>query len=520
MIKIDLKITFFAVAISFFGTTCDDFLNINDDPNLPTTVPAHSRLVGAITTANGSSMWRASREVAAVMQYAANAKTTGSYRDAETWRFTSRYFFWQNAYVVTMPNSIDLIILGKEEGNPHFVGVGKTLLALNYGLLADQYGDIVVDDYYDGVSQINLTPVFNTQEEAYQKIQMLLDEAIAAFNDPDNNIPLNFSGGDIMYQGDINKWRRFAWSLKARYMNHLSKKGSLYDPQKIIEAAQNGFNADGMDAEFAYLEGAQQTDENPWSSWGGFTAADPVDQRYFTWNQFFVNLLKKFPVTETDYQDPRISRIMMPAPSDSMYRGLFSGKGLDGGENGSGNFTDASDYGQFSRSGFYTKTTSPFPFITYSEVKLIEAEARLRSSDPAGALAAYEEGVKANMRKLGVSGTEIDDYWAAQLADGLVAHFNDLMQGLSHIMRQKYITQVLNPETWVDMRRMDYSQDIYGPYLQRPANINTVVFDVNNPDQWIRAMIYETNEETRNGAEIGDNSAQYRLTTPLWWDRP
>ncbi|MCC9136759.1 SusD/RagB family nutrient-binding outer membrane lipoprotein [Pontibacter silvestris] len=514
------KIKLLFIASLLFNTSCESYLDINDDPNLPTSVPAHSRLVGAITTSNGASMWRGSREVAGVTQYVATALTTGTNRNAETWRFTASYFFWQNAYVFTMPNCVDLIVLGEEEGNPHFVGAGKTLLALNYGMLTDQYGAIVVDDYYSGTSQLNLTPTFNTQEEVYQRINQLLDEAIVAFDDPNNVTPLNFSGGDIMYQGDVDKWRRFAWSLKARYLNHLSKKSDLYDPQAIIEACQNGFNADGMDAEFAYMEGGQQTDENPWYSWGGFTNEDPLQHRYFTWNQFFVNLLQNIPVTETDYQDPRISHIMNPAPSDGVYRGLKSGLGLAGGQNGSGEFTSVEDYGLFKNSGFYTRPTSPFPFITYSEVKLIEAEARLRSNDAAGALVAYEEGVRANMRKLGVPSDEINAYWNALVEDGVTDHFNNLTQGLSHIMRQKYITQCLNPETWVDMRRMDYSQEIYGPYLERPANINTVVFDVNDPNQWIQAMVYETNEQNRNGEQIGDNSEQYRLLTPLWWNRP
>lgn len=515
-----LKTKLLFVVTLFLCTSCENYLDVNDDPNLPTSVPAHSRLIGAITTSNGASMWRGSREVAAVTQYASTALTTGSNINAETWRFTASYFFWQNAYVFTMPNCVDLIVQGEQEGNPHFVGAGKTLLALNYGMLTDQYGAIVVDDYYNGTSQINLTPTFNTQEEVYQKIQQLLDEAIVAFDNPDNKTPLNFSGGDIMYQGDVAKWRRFAWSLKARYMNHLSKKDGLYDAQKIIEACENGFNADGMDAEFAYLEGAQQTDENPWYSWGGFTSVDPLNNRYFTWTQFFVDLLLNLPVTETDYQDPRISHIMSPAPSDGEYRGLRAGLGLAGGQGGSGQFTDVEDYGQFKNSGFYTRATSPFPFITYSEVKLIEAEARLRSGDAAGALAAYEEGVKANMRKLNVPANETDAYWAAQVADGVAVHFNNQTEGLSHIVRQKYITQCLNPETWVDMRRMDYSQQIYGPYLQRPANINTVVFNANDPNQWIQAMVYEANEQNRNGAQIGDNSEQYRLLTPLWWNRP
>ncbi len=121
------------------------------------------------------------------------------------------------------------------------------------------------------------------------------------------------------------------------------------------------------------------------------------------------------------------------------------------------------------KSGYYTNVTSPFPFITYSEVKLIEAEASLRSNKKTEALNAYREGVSANMRKLGVSAGDINAYWTAQEADGLVAHFDNLTTGLSHIMRQKYITQCLNPETWVDMRRMDYSNADLWPLLTQAS---------------------------------------------------
>lgn len=497
------------------ASSCKKFLDVNKDPNNPTEMPAHNRLIGAITTTNGASMWRGAREIAGVTQYGVTKLTTGTNRNAETWRFTASYFFWQNAYVFTMPNCVDLIVLGKKENNLHFAAAGQVLLALNLGMLTDQYGSIVASDFYTGEGQIKLTPKMDDQPTVYRYIDSLLADAIQKFDGP-NTTPLNYSGGDILYQGDVNKWKRFAWSLRARYMNHLSKKGSLYNPANIIAACQNGFNADGMDAEFPYLGTGQQTDQNPWASWGGFTSA--TDPRYFTWSQFFVNILTKFPVTETPYQDPRISRIMKPAPSDGQYRGLRPGAGLAGGQDGSGVFTNENNYGRFSRSGYYTDSTSPFPFITYSEVKLIQAEASLRAGNKADALAAYREGVTANMRKLGVTAAEINAYWAAQDADNLSAHFDNLTQGLSHIMRQKYITQCLNPETWVDMRRMDYSTAIYGPSLRRPANINTVIFDPNNPNQWIRGMVYETNEQNRNPDAVGDNSERYRLLTPLWWD--
>lgn len=518
----DIKLAFIGVFITFITASCSDYLDVNVDPNNPSKVSAASRIAGAISTANGAAQWRGAREITGVTQYGLTQFTTGSNRNAETWRFTASYFLWQNAYVNTMPNCADLIVLGEEEGNMHFVGVGKTLLAFNFGLLTDQYGPIVVDDYYDGESQIVLTPSFQDQETVYQRIQVLLDEAIAAFSSSENSVGLNANGGDIMYQGDVDKWIRFAWALKARYLNHLSKKSGLYDADAIIAACANAFNGVGMDAEFAYLSGGLEVDENPFSSWGGFT--NEADPRYFAWSQFFVNMLSSFPVTNTLYQDPRIGIIMTPA-ADGEYRGLNPGAGLEGGQGtladgspGDASKTSPDDYGRFSKSGFYTSTESPFPFITYAEVKLIEAEARLRKGDGAGALAAYETGVRADMQKLGVPATEIDAYWQAQLADGVVNHFSSLTEGLSHIMRQKYIALCLNPETWVDMRRMDYSNAIYGPSLERPINLNDVVFDVNDPNQWIQAMCYETNEQNRNPDAVGDNSERTRLLTPLWWN--
>ncbi len=520
------------IGLMMVSVSCKKYLDVNKDPNNPSQVSAANRLVGAITTSNGAALWRGAREVTAISQYAC-AENRNS---AETWRMTSSYFIWQNTYTWALPNCVDLVTLGKKEGKPEFIGAGETLMAANFGLLTDQLGSIVVDDYYNGETQINLIPKFNDQQTVYQRIDSLLNDAVANFAKAGSRNSLNSTGGDIMYHGDIDKWTRFAWALKARYLNHLSKKSSLYNPAKIIDACSHAFNADGMDAGFPHLAGALETDENPWYSWGGFDTTigknihnDPhYFPRYLTWSQFFVNMLTSFPVTNTLFTDPRIGKIMQTAASDGQYRGLPAGGRLSGGQgplpngqHGDATKTHRSDYGFFSRSGFYTDQTSPTPFITYSEVKFIEAEARLRSGDAAGALNAYTEGVNSDMRKLGVSSTDIAAYWVAQNADGLAAHFGNLTQGLSHIMREKYISLCLNPETWVDMRRMDYSQAIYGPSLVRPKDLNPI-FNAGDPTQWILAMCYENNEELRNPdaiKSVGGNTPIIRLLTPLWWDK-
>lgn len=494
----------FLIASVLIIHSCQDFLDVNADPNNPQNIPLESRLVGAITMSNGASMWRAAREVAAVCQYASAPTATNA---AETWRFTASNFFWQNAYTWAIPNCVDLVVKGNAEGSPHYAGVGRTLEALNFGMLTDQYGRIPVKEAYDGVTSARLTPAFDEQEEVYNQIIAKLDEAISLFNNPNNAKGLNLDNGDIMYQGDINKWRRFAYALKARYLNHLSKKRA-YKPQAVIEACANAFNGIGMDAEYPYLDNGSATDANPWSvqGYGGFTS--PTAPRYFSYTQFFVNLLSTAPVTNTPLVDPRIGIIMNPAPSDKQFRGLIPGQGVPGGVAVNGN-----NYGRMT-GGFYARATSPYPFITYAEVKFIEAEARLRSGDKNGALAAYQEGIRANMRKLSVPTAQIDAFWNGLVSNGVQQHFDKLNTGLSHIMRQKYIVQVFNPETWVDMRRMDYSQEIYGTSLNRPLNINPLFTD----GEWIRGMIMEGNEEVRNGKNVGDNAPAIRLKTPLWWD--
>jgi hypothetical protein len=499
------KIYLTLIVFIFTVMSCDNFLDVNLDPNNPQSIPLENRLVGTITMTNGAAQWRGTREITAVMQYAASGSAANG---PETWRFTPSYFFWQNAYTWALPNAVDMAVQGVDEGSPHYAGAGRTLEALIFGMVTDQKGPIVVSEAYDGRTQVNLTPKFDSQEEVYRMIIEKLDEAIGHFDNPNNKKGLNLGSGDIMYKGDVDKWRRFAYSLKARYLNHLTKK-NVYNPDAVLTAVSKAFNADGMDAEYPYLSGGGATDANPFSNqgFGGFTS--PTAPRYFSFTQFFVDLMKTLPVTNSPQVDPRIGIIMNPAPSDGEFRGLIPGEGVP-----DGIAVNGQNYGRVT-GGFYSKPDSPFPFITYSEVKFIEAEALLRKGgNKTGAIAAYQEGIRANMRRLGVPATDIDAYWSALELDGVDSHFNNLTTGLSHIMRQKYITLVFNPETWVDMRRMDYSQDIYGPSLNRPSNLNPIF----GPGEWIRGMFMEGNEVVRNGQNAGDNSPEFRLKGRLWWD--
>lgn len=487
------------IGVTLAASSCtEDYFDVNDSETQPTTtdLPPQYRLEGAIENAVATAQYRGVREVLGVVQYGSQ-NTPAYYSESwNTYLTTGSYFLWQNAYVYALPNTADLIYLGKKFNSPHYTAVGKILRAYLLGMLTDQYGSIVLDDSYDPEKSIKLEPEFVSQKVVYERIFKILDEAVQDL-DQENEIELNTNGGDILYNGNTEQWKRFAYSIKARYLNHLTKKSSgehAYNPQLVLETAQKGFISNADNALITYGGGQASNDNQPFSVSGyGSTRFD-----YFS--EFFVELLQD-PLDEAaDIQDPRLS-VIVPEAVNGGYQGVRTGAGIESGEG---------DNYSIGYGGFYTSPDSPTYMMTYSELKFIQAEASYRSADISGAYQAFKEGVEADFKKLNISAEETSAYLETIDEQSGTAEF-----GLSEIFVQKYIANMLNPETWVDFRRMDYREDIY-PGLKRPENVNVSLFPEEN--DWLRAMMYEYNEEDRNYENMPDNDPLIRLTTPLWWD--
>ncbi|WP_417359765.1 SusD/RagB family nutrient-binding outer membrane lipoprotein [Galbibacter sp.] len=493
-------ITFIALSVVSLVSCSDDYFDVNSSETAPTTtsLAPQFRIQGAIENTTGTAQYRGAREVLGITQY--GSQNVADYY-SETWSkelTTGSYFLWQNAYVYALPNTADLIVLGDKHNSPHFKAVGKILRAYIFGMTTDQYGDIVTDQTYDGESSMNLTPEFVTQKEVYATIFQLLDEGIEELGLP-TEIELNQEGGDVLYQGNKEQWIKFAKAIKARYMNHLGKKSSgdmAYNADAIIALCEQSFTSNQDNAQVNFPGGEAENANQP------FSADGYGSSRFDYFSNFFVELLKNPLGAAVPIEDPRLP-IIVPEAVNGGYHGVVTGRGLDG--------LPSEDF-SLGNGGFYTNPASPTYMITYSEVKFIEAEARFRKGDLPGAYTALKAGVQADLEKLAVPAAEITAYMAQ-----LDVEVGGSGVTMSDIMVQKYISNMLNPETWVDMRRMDYSSDIY-PGLQRPDNVNLDIFPGEN--DWIQAMRYEYNEEDRNYINMPDNNPNIRLTTPLWWNTP
>jgi hypothetical protein len=92
--------------------------------------------------------------------------------------------------------------------------VARIMKAYIFSTLTDRWGDIPYSQALTG----NKTPAFDRQEDVYRGCMRELTQAVAAF---DNNSAIT---GDIIYGGDVAKWKRLANTLRLRLAIQVSKR--------------------------------------------------------------------------------------------------------------------------------------------------------------------------------------------------------------------------------------------------------------------------------------------------------
>ncbi len=476
-----------AMLLAIVSFSCDDYLggDTNIDPNRVGEVSLEA-LLPTIAASTALNHYNLGFRTSQIVQYVASATATAG--DTDTHNQIRLRTTWTGIYLRALSNANLLAIQSGEESSPHYEGVAKIVLALNLGLATDTWGDVPYSEAFQ--ANENLTPAFDNQETIYASIQQLLDEAIIALNS-DNSV---FSPGDddVLYGGDLSKWIKAAYTLKARYALHLSE----FDPEapaKALAAVANGFDGNEDDFQFLYDE----RNLNPWHKRPAL--ANATGNASITFSEQLIDAMNG-----TDYGvfDPRLP-IIAENDGEAEYKGAINGS--EAGEDSNS---------KFSVDTWYSTVTAPVLMLTYAESKFIEAEAAFLNNggtttsvgSTQEAYDAYLAGISAHMDKLGVDPAERDAY----LADPAVAVGAGALT-LELIMKEKYIANFLNPETWVDFRRYDYNPTLFKD-LELPVNHNP---DLNG--QWIRRVLYPLDELSRNSEEV--SKVQRGLEVKLWWDK-
>ena len=435
---------------------CQDFLDVNTNPNAPQVVSANLYLPPLLHWLVTAPQYDG-RFVARYTQQLTFPTTSLTTWDRMGYDPSSDNGAqqWREVYWTFGQNLVDMNNIATAEERWDLLGVGLILKAWGWQVLTDLHGEIIVQEAID---QTKFTFNYDTQEYAYEEVRRLLDSAIVLLQRTDGAVDATYlARGDKIYNGDRTKWLKFAWGLKAINLNHYSNKTS-YDPEAVIDAVDRSFTSNADDALLTYPN-TQNDDIN-------FLGRTRGNFQSYRQTQFVVGLMDGTVYNGT--VDPRLSRMLSPSP-DGQYRGLDP-KVVGGGALTAAQYpNNPHGYpgtGGIGLPGIYLfDNKAKMPAMTYSQLQFIKAEAALHMGDRVTARAAYINGISSHIDFVNARNSDAGQLptqitaaeKAAYLADPNVVPAADAL-GLMHIMTQKYIAQWMwgHNELWMDMRRYHY----------------------------------------------------------------
>uniref|UniRef100_UPI003217CFCA SusD/RagB family nutrient-binding outer membrane lipoprotein n=1 Tax=uncultured Draconibacterium sp. TaxID=1573823 RepID=UPI003217CFCA len=527
MKKITILLIFF---LGVFITSCEYDLDINSSPNATQESGPELRLPYVITETTDFYGSHGTRTAHLSQQIGYAYRPNYRYYMFQNWQFANNAdaWVWQCWYGYAWVNIEEMMKDAEELEAWHYVGVGKILKAFGCGTLVDAYGYIA---YQDGIAG-NIQPDYDDAEYVYSQILPLCDEAIADLKKAQGENAPSLETGDIMFDGDIDKWVKFAYGVKARFMSHLSKKnvgtGLLdYNPDEILSLLDKSLQSNDDDA--AYIGEESDIGARRCIQYQNLGSSNKPGK---LWKDYLLNTVEGSGESwNSGIEDPRavllIPQIIATDENDEDYlTGEYSYAVDMDSTNTTPKTTDKNYVGLRStelNKLFYTQQTSPYFLLSYSEVKFIEAEVYFRKGDKTNALTAYKDAIKANMDKMGISGDVSGEFLAseavAQTAEELT---------LSHIMIQKYLALTYSPEVWTDMRRNDYCTGANGTYdaeagvykgFDRPKFVYETAFP--QEDDYIRRYQMAYYERYYNASKVTDLGVFENdyMTIPVWWDK-
>ncbi|MGQ0713183.1 MAG: SusD/RagB family nutrient-binding outer membrane lipoprotein [Gemmatimonadaceae bacterium] len=504
---------------------CQDFLDVNTNPNAPETVAANlylpPMLHWMVTSPqfDGRFIMRYTQQLtlpgASLSTWDRMGYDPGSDNGAQQWR---------DVYWSFGQNLVDMITIAEAEQRWDLLGVGHILKAWGWLALTTVHGEIIVKE---AINQNTFSFNYDTQEFVYEEVLRLVDLAIENLKKTDGAVDAGFlARGDKIYNGDRTKWLKFAHGLKAIALNHFSNKSS-YDPEAVIAHVDSSFTSNADDALLTYPN-TQNNDIN----FLGRTRSNFPNYRQ---TEFVVELMDG--TSFYGVEDPRMTRMLSPSP-DGEYRGL------DINVVGFGALTDArrpnNPYGYPAAGGvqlpgrYVFDDKAKMPAMTYAQLQLVKAEAAYRMGDRARALDAYENGISAHIDFVNARNSDNNQtptqITAAEktafLADPNVVPTDPADLTLTHIMTQKYIAQWAwgHNEVWMDMRRYHYTDiDPASGVQVYPGFAPPTTLHPDNGGKIVQRIRPRFNSEyvwNRPGLDvIGGLAADYH-TVPLWITQP
>lgn len=532
--KIIYRITSVAFLVCLLIGCTDDFIETNTDPkNLSedqldeseVALVARRAMFGTVYYGNdflgpfqlGHSLF--------TDVYANYFATTAANFDSDQFTLVGR---WLNgAYVSQMsdvaPELKFVLDFTEENGLEVENAIFKIWKVYFYHRVTDLWGPI----NYSNFGDLETTPLlFDSQQDIYSDFFEVLDEAtsVLASNAGQTKFFLN-SNQDMVFQGDLDKWRTFANSLRLR----LAMRVKYVDPSlaqaEAEKAVAQGVMTDISQNAFIVSDDVAnyRNSYNTITQWGEFRMSGDME-----------SILK-------GYRDPRVSSFfaeaVQPDASDDPAGLTFNYEGLQNGQLKATKQDPNLNLNNSDMAPAYTEANAVgpnYPLIRLAEVNFLLAEGALEGWNMGGSAEEfYNQGVMASHMEYGLDGTDLmgNDYvTSTNVPLGISSDISavssvpvaydataDVEYQLEQIITQKWIALYPDSEeAYAERRRTGY------PTLYNRVNsLNTNI----GVDEIPRRMPYTDVERNNNTAAVEDAindpnklGGPDNGTTKLWWD--
>ncbi|MCB0649376.1 MAG: SusD/RagB family nutrient-binding outer membrane lipoprotein [Saprospiraceae bacterium] len=346
--------------------------------------------------------------------------------------------------------------------------------------LTDIFGDVPYSEAFSGRSGV-ITPKYDAQEDIYTGEGGIIDnlnKAIMAIDAYKGSIPLS---GDIIFNGDLSKWKRWANSLKIKALMRIHSKENVASELQSIYNQGLYISSANQNAVFSFTTGAPNNFRMATARVGDFNI--------YIMSETMQEILEK-------YQDPRAQTFFRPASNTGQFKGLLNGP-------------DASKtsitVGNYSLAGtVFRENTGALQanLMTSWETLFFLAEAAQRGYISADAKSLYESAVN-----------QAFAYWktplpAEYLSTGKATWGIDGTDPIEQICTQKWLANIINGyEGWIDYKRTGY------PELKNvAASLNNNLIPVRMP--------YPPDEQALNAEQYGKAAGSTNnnsVNAKLWW---
>jgi hypothetical protein len=486
IIKQILALSLILISVS----SCKKALDINTSPNSPSLDKGTPELI--FPSAVASTAGTLGSEYAILggiwSQYWTQSAAASQYRYIDSYNVTQSDFNGRfNEVFSGALNDYQFSIKKAEEtGKWNFFLMSTVMKAYTYQVMVDLYDNLPYSEAFKG--QDNLTPKYDNGADIYAGLLSEIDNALA------QNYASSPSAGsvDLVFGGDIDKWVRFANTLKLKMYLRM-----VYANPSVAEAGIKSLYT--SNAQFLNTDASLATFKNE------INASNPLyefNNRALGNNNLRAS--RTFLTFLMDNNDPRIEKYF--TKSGASYIGINQG-----------DYTNT-DPTLINVSIAIFNALDPVHFISAAESYFLQAEALERLSNGTGAQAAYNQGVAAAFAQNGFGATVSAPFYAV---GGKYAYpaTGTFEQKLEKIIVQKWASFPGSHalEGFFEKNRTGYPKTstlysthenyIPGQFVYPKTGFTNGIFP--------KRLIYPESESKTNP----NTPAIVPLTQKIWWDK-